>query len=196
MEEMQSAYKNGHSTETVQQRIYNDLLCGVERKSAVTLVLLDLSVAFDTVDHQSFLQLLESHFYIKGQALQILRSYLDGRTQCIAEENVQSEVVRLVYGVPQGSVYGLAKFKMYTVQLGAILRHHQIEYHIYADDSQLYLCMDKKTASASPQHRTAMRDVRTWMINNKLKINENKTEFLVITKPHLVSHLKDLKMEK
>ena len=79
-------------------RILNDLLCGVERESAVTLVLLDQSVAFDTVDHQSFLQLLESHFGIKGQALQLLRSYLDGRTQCEAIENVQSEVVSDILG--------------------------------------------------------------------------------------------------
>ena len=116
---------------------------------ALKLVLLDLSAAFDTVDYQSFFQLLESHFCIKGQALQLLRSYLDGRTQCVAIENVQSELVRLEYSVPQGSVLGLAKFTMYSVSLGAILRHHQMGYHIYADDTQLYLCMDTKNASTS-----------------------------------------------
>ena len=105
---MQSAYKSGHSTETALRRIHNDLLCGVEQESAVALVLLDLSAAFDTVDHQSFHQLLESHFCIKGQTLQLLHSYLDGHTQCVAIENVQSEVVILLYGVPQGSVLGPA----------------------------------------------------------------------------------------
>ena len=74
----------------------------------MALVLLDLSAAFDTVDHQSFLRLLKSHVGIKGQVLQLLRSYLDGRTQCVAVENVQSEVVSLTYGVPQGSVPGPA----------------------------------------------------------------------------------------
>ena len=100
------------SSETTLVHIHNDLLCGVERESAVALVLLDLSSAFHTVDHQSFLQLLESHFGIKGQVLQLLRSYLDGRMQCVAIENVQSKVVSLIYGVPQGSVLGLAKFTM------------------------------------------------------------------------------------
>ena len=126
------------------------------------------------IQHQSFLQLLESHFGIKGQALQLLRSYLDGRTQCVAIENVQSEVVSLIYGVPQGSVLGPAKFTMYTVPLGAILRHHKIGYHIYAaDDTQLYLCMDPQNASTTLEKLgTAIRDVHTWMITNKLKIND------------------------
>ena len=75
---------------------------------------------------------------------------------------------------------------MYTVSLGAILQHHQIGYHIYADDTQLH------ASTSLGKLRTAISDVRTWMINNKRKINDNKTEFLVITKPHLVSHLKDL----
>ena len=85
---------------------------------------------------------------------------------------------------------------MYTVPLGAILRHHKIGYHIYADDTQLYLCMDPQNASTTLEKlRSAISDVRTWMITNKLKINDDKTEFLVITIPNLVSHVKDLKME-
>jgi len=196
LEGLQSAYKAGHSTETALLRIHNDLLCGVEKASAVSLVLLDLSAAFDTVDHSTFLSLLESHFGIKGKALQLLRSYLHGRTQCVAIENVQSEVVSLMFGVPQGSVLGPAAFSMYTVPLGAILRHHKIGYHIYADDTQLYLCTDPKNPSSSlDQLRTAISDIRTWMITNKLKINDDKTEFLVITKPHLTSRMKDLKIK-
>ena len=85
---------------------------------------------------------------------------------------------------------------MYTVPLGAILRHHTIGYHIYADDTQLYLCMDTQNASTTLEKlRTAISDVHSWMITNKLKINDYKTEFLVITKTHLVSTIKDLKME-
>jgi hypothetical protein len=114
----------------------------------------------------------------------------------VAIENVQSEVVSLMFGVPQGSVLGPAAFSMYTVPLGAILRHHKIGYHIYADDTQLYLCTDPKNPSSSlDQLRTAISDIRTWMITNKLKINDDKTEFLVITKPHLTSRMKDLKIK-
>ena len=76
---------------------------------------------------------------MKGRPLQLLRPYLDGRTQCVTIDNVESEVVRLVYGVPQGSVLGPAKFTMYTVQLGAILRNYQIGYHIHANDTQLHV---------------------------------------------------------
>ena len=67
LEGLQSAYEAGHSTETALLRIHNDLLCGVEKASAVSLVLLDLSAAFDTVDHSTFLSLLEFHSGIKGK---------------------------------------------------------------------------------------------------------------------------------
>ena len=196
LEGLQSAYKAGYSTETALLNIHKDLLCGVEKASAVPLVSLDLSAAFDTVDHSTFLSLLESHFGIKGKALQLLRSYFDGRTLCVAIENMQSEVVSLMYGVPQGSVLGPAAFCMYTVPLGAILRHHKIGYHIYADGTRLYLCTDQKNPSTSlEQLRTAISDIRTWMITTKLKINDDKTEFLVITKPHLISHVKDFQLK-
>ena len=170
---LQLAYKAGHSTETALLRIHTDLLCSVEKAPTVSLILLDLSEAFDTVDHSTFLSLLECHFDIKGKPLQLLRSYLDGRTQYVAVNNVQSKVVSLMYGVPQGSVLGPAALSMYTVPLGSILRHHKIGYHIYVDDTQLCLCMGQQNPSTIlEQLCTAISDIRTWMITNKLKITD------------------------
>ena len=71
---------------------------------------------------------------------------------------------------------------MYTIPLGAVLRHHKIGYHIYADDTQLYVSFDYNNQQHSlNQLTTAISDVRSWMISNKLKINDDKTEFLVLT---------------
>ena len=75
---------------------------------------------------------------------------------------------------------------MYMYSLGSILRHHGINYHIYADDTQLYISFDLSDPSiAIDKVNKCISDIRTWMIQNKLKINDSKTEFLVLTSSFL-----------
>jgi len=182
LEEMQSAYKPGHSTESALLRIHNDLLCTLDKGEGVVLVLLDLSAAFDTVDHGLLLSILKDYVGVDSTALLLLQTYLENRTQCISIENVQSELVELVYGVPQGSVLGPIKFC--------------IKYHIYADDTQLYLAFKLNSPDVSISKLVAaISDVRTWMIKNKLKINDDKTEFLVITQPNLRKQFSNLSIQ-
>ena len=140
-EKLQSAYKPLHSTETALLRIQNDILTGLNDKtpSGVFLVLIDLSAAFDTVDHHILLDFLRDTLGIKGSALKWIETYLCNRTQQVSIDGILSALIELLFGVPQGSVLGPLKFCMYTLPLGAILRYHRIGYHIYADDTQLYL---------------------------------------------------------
>ena len=99
-------------------------------------------------------------------------------------EEILSDFKELAYGVPQGSVLGPIEFIIYTTILGAILRHYSINYHIYADDIQLYCSFDVNSPSeAISQIHSCTSDIRTWMIMNKLKINDDETEFPIITSP-------------
>ena len=79
--------------------------------------------------------------------------------------------------------------------IGSILRHHGINYHIYADDTQLYITFDLSDPSiALEKINLCISDIRTWMIKNKLKINDSKTEFLVLTSSYFKQQFKDLQI--
>jgi hypothetical protein len=193
MDTFQSAYKSSHSTETALVRVYNDIVTNIDNSRGTFLVLLDLSSAFDTIDHLTLFHILENYAGINDIALQLIKSYFSDRSQCVQIEGITSELVSMLCGVPQGSVLGPMKFCLYLLPLGAILRHHSVSYHIYADDTQLYISFEMKDPKAAlSKLNTCISDIRTWMISNKLKINDSKTEFLVITSPHMKPVLQDI----
>ena len=106
LDKLQSAYKSGHSTETALLHVHNDIMMAVDKGKHVFLVLLDLSAAFDTVDHEILLLFLKEHVGLSGSVLRMFESYLQGRSQCISINNILSTLSHLVFGVPQGSVFG------------------------------------------------------------------------------------------
>ena len=162
--------------ETALLRVYNDIITMVGKGNGSYLVLLDLSAAFDTIYHDTFFVILEKYVGITGSALQLLKSYFSDRSQRVLIDDVMSGAANLVCGVPQGSVLGPLKFCLYLLPLGAILRYHSINYHIYADDTQLYISFKCNTPLASLiKLNNCISDIRVWMINNKLKINDSKT---------------------
>ena len=97
---LQSAYRQYHSTETALLKVKNDILMNMEDKHVTLLVFLDLSAAFDTVDHRILLDRLQFDFGISGSALNWFESYLSYRTQCISIDGVLSNTFNLKYGVP------------------------------------------------------------------------------------------------
>mgnify|MGYP000509554728 CR=1 FL=1 len=123
LQKYQSAYRPGHSTETALMKVQNDILCAVDKQRVVLLVLLDLSAAFDTVDHCILLKRLSSSIGISGTALSWLTSYLQKRTQCVVINGVTSANSEMKYGVPQGSVLGPLLFTIYTKPLARILEN-------------------------------------------------------------------------
>ena len=134
---MQSAYRTGHSTETALLKVMNDCLTGCDNSNVCLLSLLDLSAAFDTIDHEILLKRLEVTFGIQSNALLWFKSYLHNRKQTVVVDGVKSEWYDIKYGVPQGSVLGPILFTLYMQPLSGVINKHNVSYHFYADDTQL-----------------------------------------------------------
>ena len=101
------------------------------------LLLLDLSAAFDTSDHQILLSHLNSVFSVQSTALQWFQSYLSDRYQSTSVNNSSSSPSQLMYSVPQGSVLGPILFVLYTMPLSDIIANHSVNHQLFADDTQL-----------------------------------------------------------
>jgi hypothetical protein len=189
-EVLQSAYTKFHSTETALIKVQNDILEAIDGKKCILLVLLDLSAAFDTIDHKILLSRLSSRYGVKGTALKWFESYLSDRVQAVIIDGVESDLHQLLFGVPQGSVLGPILFILYTSPLGDMLRECGITYHFYADDTQLYMSFNlPECQNALSKMENCIEKVRVWMADNFLKLNEEKTEFLFFGSPNLLSKL-------
>ena len=161
----------------------------MDKQEVSGLVLLDPSAVFDTIDHQILFKHVENHFGITGVALKWIKSYLMGRTQrvVIGDKNTDgawSDPVDLNFGVLQGSVLGLVLSTMYTSPLGSICRSNSVEFQLFADDQQLYLSFKPSKSDLRIDCITLLektiRETKTWMSANMLKLNDKNTKFIVL----------------
>ena len=177
----QSAYKSSHSTETTLLKIQNDIALSVDSGKAVALTLLDLSAAFDTIDHSLLYDCLHDWFGLDGTVLSWIKSYLSNRKQKIKIGDSFSEAVILPFGVPQGSVLGPLLFTLYTSPLSQLISKFNVTHHLYADDTQIYLAVDSRNFDSSMEELTeCLKSVQEWMDGVKLKLNPEKNEFIII----------------
>lgn len=179
---MQSAYKAEHSTETALMKINNDILSSLDRGKCTVLASLDLSAAFDTVDHSIFIGRLQRLYGVSDIALQWFTSYLQNRDSRVCIDGSFSTVSRVISGVPQGSVLGARLYTMYTRPLSDIVKQHGVMYHSYADDTQVYLECDYSESAlknAILKLSLCIVDICAWMSDNALKLNTEKTELIV-----------------
>ena len=184
-EVFQSAYKNFHSTETALVKVQNDILCAMDNNESVILLLLDLSAAFVTVDHSILLSRLQDRFGVEGTVLAWFKSYQTSRKQFVQVNDCNSTQCSLEHGVPQGSVLGPLLYLLYTSPIADIIKLHKLRYHFYADDTQLYISFktDCSYDLSLAKHRVkyCVNDLDCWMVNNGLKLNQEKTELVLIT---------------
>ena len=172
----QSAYRRGHSTETALFRVKNYIAAALDKTCTTILVMLDLSCAFDTVEHQLLMSRLEHSFGITDKALAWLQSYIGERYQKVAVRSAESVDSILTCGVPQGSVLGPTLYCMYTKPIGDIVARHGMQYHCYADDTQIYLTVERDESIVV---KLCVEEVAAWLTKNRLKLNREKSEAIV-----------------
>ena len=181
----QSGYRKHHSCETSMFKVVGDIQNITSKRSHVAMLLLDLSSAFDALDHDILLKRLEQHFGIKGNVLDWLCSYLTKRTFSVSIKGCLGQRVLLLFGVPQGSLLGPLLFIMYCKQIENIALKYGLLIQLYADDSQIYVeIRDGSNVTAVKCNIEAcLEEIKIWMSTNFMKLNESKTKLITYNPP-------------
>ena len=161
IERNQSAYRVGHSTESVLLRVKSDLPYAMDNQEVTCLVLLDLSVAFDTVDHDLLLNILHFRYGFDITILNWISSYLRSITQQVLNgDNTFSNLSQLK----------CVLFTLFTAPLGEVCRKHGINFQSYADDQQNYLSFKpsniKSLEKCKESLEACITDIHKWMRTN------------------------------
>ena len=190
----QSGYKINHSCESLLLRILNDVFVSIDKGMCTVLILLDLSAAFDTVDHDVLLDILYHEIGLRGTVFKWFESYLRGRRQCVTVNNSKCAFVDTRYGVPQGSVLGPVLFNIYVRSFIKAIEKAGYSIHGYADDHQL-----SETFRIEFQFNTlrcsvpdCLEIVSSWMSKYFLKLNASKSQVIVFhpqTDSVLIDHV-------
>ena len=132
---------------------------------------------------------------ITGNALDWFRSYLTGKIQRVVIEDSVSVDQEINLGVPQGSMLGPRIYCMYTKPVSDIIQWHGLSHHSYADDTQLYMTMDHSNngwQDGLVRIELCVSEIREWMNQNMLKLNDDKTELIVFTSKYKQDLYNDL----
>lgn len=177
----QSAYRQHHSCESALLRLVNDILAAMENQEVTALIALDLSAAFDTVDHDILLGVLNRQYGICGVALDWLDSYLRPRSCRVSVNNIMSSARDLTCSVPQGSCLGPWLYLAYAGTIFDIVPP-TISVYDFADDHTASKCF-KPTPALETESIAELEEFATqandWMNSNKLKMNSLKTEHII-----------------
>lgn len=186
---MQSAYRQHHSTETAILKLSSDLLLSIDKDNLCLMCFIDLSSAFDSVDHIILKERLRTSFCFSDSALEWISSFLSDRTQFVKYGSSFSQPKPVNHGVPQGSVLGPLFFILYTFALNHIVRQHDLHLHMYADDIQVYgFCLPSKKNELCSKLESCLDSLNAWFLSNRFQLNFSKTEFMwFASKPRLRS---------
>ena len=192
LNKFQSAYTKHHSTESTLLAVHDHIIKAMSQQQVTALCLLDLSAAFDTIDHSILLHRLSTWFGFNGKVLSWLTSYLSSRNFMVTINSTSSSQFFLGQGVPQGSVLGPLLFILYTTPLSSLISDSSVGHHMYADDNQLFISFGASEFSSKiTLLQTTIDLVSQWMSSNLLTLNQSKTEFLLFGLPAQLLKISD-----
>ena len=172
----QFGFRKHHSTTHAITTIYEKVLNNIENNSHTVTIYLDLSKAFDCVNHKILLQKLQ-HYGIRGHALQFFKSYLSDRTQITLVNGELSDILNIICGVPQGSTLGPLLFLLYINDLTNASKFFTC---LFADDT----CLEMNNASTTALQQTCNEElvhINNWFLANKLTANYSKASKYMLT---------------
>ena len=165
--DMQSAYRKHHSTETKLLKAKNDIFFNMDKGHVTLLVLLDLSAAFDSVNHDILIHRFQSLVVLQGLALQWCRSYVSGRSQLITINCALYEKVwPRMWGV-SGFMPWSSTFTIYASKLFSILKSHLPSAHSHSYDTQLFLSLHPLESTCEAEELDAMKKcIAGWLMTS------------------------------
>lgn len=181
----QFGFRQNYSTAMAITCIHDNLLENIDKNLYSCCLFLDLSKAFDSVDHSLLLKKLESQFGIRGVALKLLRDYLNNRFQYTKIGNKKSKKKEIVFGVPQGSSLGPLLFLMFINDLPQFSNFETV---LFADDAYLMLS-HKNLQHLEENVNNELVKIDQWLRMNKLTLNYSKSNYMLINKtPKLIEN--------
>lgn len=180
--EEQNGFQKGKSTTLAAFSLVKSVTDNIDKKRSVSVIFLDMSKAFDLVNHNTLLDKCE-RYGIRGPALEWLKSYLSDRQQCVEVSRINDKLVAMSYrsvyrrnesGVPQGSILGPLLFLLYINDLPNITKHKCV---LFADDVSIVIPDNNKTLHQQEVNQT-INDTIHWLNENNLKINLSKTKYI------------------
>ena len=179
-----------HSTKTKLLKAVNDMCEAIDAELSTLLVALDMSAAFDTIDHDTLLKHLDHSFGISGDALKRLKSYLNQRSSFVKYGPGYTTINPCDVGVPRGSSLGSLLFTLFIAPLANVVASHGIKQHQYADDMHIYITSAKSEFSNLISTLLAYTSViYALLINNGLAQNPSKSEAIVFQRPRYTENV-------
>ena len=190
----QSAYRENYSCETALIKVHHDILVNMDMQLISSLCAIDLSAAFDTVDHDILLDVMETDFGIKDTALKWIETYLRPRSMRVNVGEAYSTPKSLHFSVPQGSCAGPVLYTAYASTMREVVKRFNINIMGYADDHAIYNSFKptrtcEQECNNNMQH--CLKEIKVWMTSNRLHMNEDKTEFICFGSRHQLSKCRE-----
>ena len=181
----QYGYKKSHSTEMLLLKVLNNLFESCDKNIPSIVLLLDLSAAFDTIDHKKLLEILYRDIGITGVVLNWFESFLINRTQRVKIGETYSDTADLPFGVAQGSILGPTLFNIYIRSLYKYVEQTKFEIEGFADDHQLVkqFLLPLELKALGDDIVNCLKCISKWMNDHFLCLNQSKTNILIVAPP-------------